>query len=93
MVTFLNLSCSGSFTFMIFYWWVGCFLLCILHRPGVANGAIGVGKVDSISQQTSLGMRSTIPRTDQDNNSLLNDRRDRPIGSDKERVNIRAVNK
>lgn len=62
-------------------------------RPGVANGAVGVGKVDSISQQTSLGMRSTIPRTDQDNNSLLNDRRDRPIGSDKERVNLRAVNK
>lgn len=78
---------------MISYWWVGWFLLCILYRPGVANGAVGVGKVDSISQQTSLGMRSTIPRTDQDNNSLLNDRRDRPIGSDKERVNLRAVNK
>lgn len=38
-------------------------------------------------------MRSSIPRTELDNSSLLNDRRDRPIGSDKERVNLRAVNK
>jgi hypothetical protein len=64
-----------------------------LYRPGVPNGAVGVGKSDGISQQTGLGMRSSIPRTDADNSSLTNDRRDRPIGSDKERVNIRAVNK
>ncbi|KAK9274643.1 hypothetical protein L1049_021894 [Liquidambar formosana] len=62
-------------------------------RPGVANGAIGIGKADSVSQQPGLGMRSSIPRTDQDNSSLLSDRRDRPNGSDKERVNLRAVNK
>ncbi|KAH9763159.1 hypothetical protein KPL70_001068 [Citrus sinensis] len=62
-------------------------------RPGVANGAVGVGKSDGISQQTGLGVRSSIPRTELDNSSLLNDRRDRPIGSDKERVNLRAVNK
>ncbi|KAG2718056.1 hypothetical protein I3843_03G200500 [Carya illinoinensis] len=62
-------------------------------RPGVLNGAVGVGKSDGILQQTGLGMRSSIPRTDPDFGSLTNDRRDRPIGSDKERLNLRAVNK
>ncbi|XP_044463715.1 uncharacterized protein LOC123194538 isoform X2 [Mangifera indica] len=62
-------------------------------RPGVANGAVGVGKTDGISQQTGLGVRASIPRTELDNNSILSDRRDRSIGSDKERVNLRAVNK
>lgn len=62
-------------------------------RPGVLNGAVGVGKSDGISQQTGLGMRSSIPRTDPENNSLTSDRRDRPIGSDKERVNVRTINK
>ncbi|KAG7984023.1 hypothetical protein I3843_04G136200 [Carya illinoinensis] len=62
-------------------------------RPPVLNGAVGVGKSDGISQQTGLGMRSSIPRTDPDYGSLMNDRRDRPLGSDKERVNARAVNK
>lgn len=46
-----------------------------------------------MSQQTGLGMRSSISRTDPDNSSLTNDKRDRPIGSDKERVNLRTVNK
>jgi hypothetical protein len=64
-----------------------------LYRPGVLNGAVGVGKSDGISQQTGLGMRSSIPRTDPENNSLTSDRRDRPIGSDKERVNVRNINK
>ncbi|KAF8401033.1 hypothetical protein HHK36_014336 [Tetracentron sinense] len=58
-------------------------------RIGPANAAIGVGRVDVISEQTGLGMRSSMPRTDQDNGSLLNDRRDRPVGS----VNLKAVNK
>ncbi|XP_050270171.1 uncharacterized protein LOC126714184 isoform X1 [Quercus robur] len=62
-------------------------------RPGVPNGVVGVGKSDGNSQQTGFGMRSSVPRTDADNSSLVNDRRDRPIGSDKERVNIRAINK
>ncbi|XP_044471639.1 uncharacterized protein LOC123200517 isoform X2 [Mangifera indica] len=62
-------------------------------RPGVANGAVGVGKSDGISQQTGLGARASIPKTELDNNSILNDRRDRSTGSDKERVNFRAVNK
>ncbi|XP_057968447.1 uncharacterized protein LOC131157978 [Malania oleifera] len=62
-------------------------------RPGVANGAVGVGKADGISQQICSGIRSSIPRTDQDNSSVLNDKRDRSVCSDKERVNVRAVNK
>ncbi|KAJ6923202.1 hypothetical protein NC652_016755 [Populus alba x Populus x berolinensis] len=62
-------------------------------RPGVSNGAVGVGKIDGISQPTGLSVRSMTPRTDLENSSLLNDRRERPLGSDKERVNIRAVTK
>ncbi|XP_058213593.1 uncharacterized protein LOC131325380 isoform X5 [Rhododendron vialii] len=63
-------------------------------RPGVANGAVGVGKADAVSQPTSLGMRSSMPKPDQDNSSILHDRRDRPAASsDKERVNVRTVNK
>ncbi|XP_057506435.1 uncharacterized protein LOC130789630 isoform X1 [Actinidia eriantha] len=62
-------------------------------RPGVVNGTVGVGKADGTSQPTSLGMRSSIPKVDQDNISLVHDRRDRPAASDKERVNLRAVNK
>ncbi|XP_027330390.1 uncharacterized protein LOC113846392 isoform X2 [Abrus precatorius] len=62
-------------------------------RSGVANGTVGAGKSDGISQQTGLGMRASTPRNDQDNNSLVNDRRGRPVSSDKERVNFRAVNK
>ncbi|KAK0571137.1 hypothetical protein LWI29_011630 [Acer saccharum] len=62
-------------------------------RPGVSNGAVGVGKSDGILLQTGLSARSSVPRTEPDNSSLLTDRRDRPVGSDKERVNLRAVNK
>ncbi|XP_060961109.1 uncharacterized protein LOC133031642 isoform X1 [Cannabis sativa] len=62
-------------------------------RPGLNSGVVGVGKSDVMSQQTGLGIRSSLPRTDPDNSSLINDKRDRHIGSDKERVNLRAVNK
>ncbi|XP_011003357.1 PREDICTED: LOW QUALITY PROTEIN: uncharacterized protein LOC105110124 [Populus euphratica] len=62
-------------------------------RPGVSNGAVGIGKIDGISQPTGLSVRSMTPRTDLENSSLLNDRRERPLGSDKERVNIRAGTK
>ncbi|KAJ9183788.1 hypothetical protein P3X46_007598 [Hevea brasiliensis] len=62
-------------------------------RPGVANGAVSIGKSDGISQSTGSSMRSSIPKADLDSSSLLNDRREGPVGSDKERVNIRAVNK
>lgn len=54
--------------------------------------AVGVGKSEGVSQQSTLGMRSSVPRGDPDSSSLLNDRRDRPT-SDKERVNLRTVNK
>ncbi|XVF35073.1 hypothetical protein REPUB_Repub18cG0113400 [Reevesia pubescens] len=62
-------------------------------RSGIANGSVGVGKSEGILQPTGLGPRSSVLRTDLDNSSLLNDRRDRPVASDKERVNLRAVNK
>ncbi|KAI9112624.1 hypothetical protein K1719_016547 [Acacia pycnantha] len=65
----------------------------IHQRLGVSNGTVGAGKSDGTSQQTGLGVRASTPRNDQDNSSLINDRRDRPINSDKERVNFRAVNK
>jgi hypothetical protein len=38
-------------------------------------------------------VRSITPRTDLDNGSLQIERREHPLGSDKERVNVRAVNK
>ncbi|XP_012450104.1 uncharacterized protein LOC105773044 isoform X1 [Gossypium raimondii] len=62
-------------------------------RSGIANGSVGVGKPEGISQQSGLGPRSSVPRTDPDTISLLNDRRDRTVASDKERVNLRASNK
>ncbi|KAI3852999.1 hypothetical protein MKW92_025290 [Papaver armeniacum] len=58
-------------------------------RSGPSNGAVGVGKLDVTSQQTGLGMRSTA-RSDQDNGSLVNDRRDRVAG---DKINVKAVNK
>ncbi|KAJ1439883.1 hypothetical protein SESBI_02105 [Sesbania bispinosa] len=62
-------------------------------RSGVSNGTVGAGKSDGISQQTGLGIRMSTPRNDLDNNSSVNDRRDRIVNSDKERVNFRGVNK
>ncbi|CAL1357524.1 unnamed protein product [Linum trigynum] len=57
-------------------------------RPGVASAG-GVGKPDIVSQSPGLGMRSSIP----ENGAVLNDRRERPVSSDKERANIKSVNK
>ncbi|KAG8487560.1 hypothetical protein CXB51_018505 [Gossypium anomalum] len=65
----------------------------IEFRSGISNGSAGVGKSEGISLPTGLGPRSSVPRTDLDNSSLRNDKRDRPVASDKERVNLRAVNK
>ncbi|CAL0304785.1 unnamed protein product [Lupinus luteus] len=62
-------------------------------RPVVSNGSTGVGKSDGISPQTGLGIRVSTPRSDQNNNSSTNDRRDRPVNSDKEKVNFRAITK
>ncbi|XP_010920810.2 LOW QUALITY PROTEIN: uncharacterized protein [Elaeis guineensis] len=58
-------------------------------RSRPASGASGVGKVDSASQHSGLGIRP-LARNDQDNNSLPNDRRER---LDKEGANLKAVNK
>lgn len=63
------------------------------YRPGVANGASGVGKSEGVAQQNGLGIRSSMSRTDLDGNSLVSDRRENSIVSDKERVNLRGVNK
>ncbi|OVA08397.1 hypothetical protein BVC80_209g129 [Macleaya cordata] len=61
-------------------------------RSGPSSGTVGIGKLDINCQQTGLSMRST-PRTDQDNSSLLNDRRDCFAGADKEKLNLKAINK
>ncbi|XP_043706101.1 uncharacterized protein LOC122655817 isoform X2 [Telopea speciosissima] len=62
-------------------------------RSTLANGAAGVGKVDVTSQQNGLGFRSSSTRTDQDNGFFPNDRKDRSVGSEKERLNLKAVNR
>ncbi|KAG9157443.1 hypothetical protein Leryth_010282 [Lithospermum erythrorhizon] len=60
-------------------------------RSGMVNGGMGVGKADGIPQES--GVRSTLSRTDCDNNMLLHDRRDYLTGSDKQMVNgINKVN-
>lgn len=56
------------------------------------NGAVPYGRSDSLSQQTGLAARSLLSR-DSDHNPLYNEKRERATGSDKERVNLRAVNK
>ncbi|KEH37497.1 plant/F27B13-30 protein [Medicago truncatula] len=62
-------------------------------RLGLPNGTAGAGKSDGISQQAGLGTRVSTPRNDTDSNSAVSDRRDRPLNSDKERMNFRAANK
>ncbi|XP_042508164.1 uncharacterized protein LOC122084150 [Macadamia integrifolia] len=57
-----------------------------------ANGAIG-GKVNVTSQQNGLGFRASSTRTDQDNGFFPNDRKDLPVGSEKERALLKAVNR
>lgn len=58
-------------------------------RPGVGNGSPGVGKAEAISQN-SFCARTSLPKADLDSSSR--DKKDRPI-SDKERINLKAVNK
>ncbi|GMH16532.1 hypothetical protein Nepgr_018373 [Nepenthes gracilis] len=62
-------------------------------RPGVGNGALGVGKPEGSLQQTGSGVRSSISRGEQENNSVLCDKKECSIASDKERINLKAVNK
>lgn len=61
-------------------------------RSGPVTAAIGVGKQDSISQQSSLETRP-FPRNDLGNGSLPIDRRDRPIFSEKDGTALKAANK
>ncbi|KAL0410459.1 UNVERIFIED_CONTAM: hypothetical protein Slati_3635600 [Sesamum latifolium] len=60
-------------------------------RSGTTNGGLGVGKSEA-TPQTSSGMRSSVSRTDSDNSSLLHERRERPSGQEKERLNLKATN-
>ncbi|KAJ0254215.1 hypothetical protein HA466_0107520 [Hirschfeldia incana] len=62
-------------------------------RQAAGNGATGYGRSGNLSQQTSLAGHSPLSRLDSDHNSLDIEKRERSIGSDKERVNLRAVNK
>ncbi|KAE8658163.1 Serine/arginine repetitive matrix protein 2 isoform 2 [Hibiscus syriacus] len=62
-------------------------------RSGIANGSVGVGKPEGISQQSGLGPRSSAPRNDPDASYLLKDRRDHHVALDKERMNLRVANK
>ncbi|XP_031380403.1 uncharacterized protein LOC116195384 [Punica granatum] len=62
-------------------------------RQGFANGALGVGKSEVISPQTGLSGRVASPKIDHDGGNLPGDRRDRPLNSDKERLNLKAANK
>lgn len=64
-----------------------------VFRPGVPSGTVGVGKADGILQPSGAGIRSSILKAEQDNSSHLHDRRDRPASVDKEKANLRAVNK
>ncbi|KAF8091668.1 hypothetical protein N665_0438s0001 [Sinapis alba] len=61
-------------------------------RHGAVNGAVPYGRSDSLSRQTGLAGAS-LPSRDSDHNSLYNEKRERAIASDKERVNLRAINK
>lgn len=62
-------------------------------RQSAGNGATGYGRSDSLSHQTSLAGHSPLARVDSDHNSLYSEKRERSIVSDKERVNLRGVNK
>ncbi|PIN19839.1 hypothetical protein CDL12_07461 [Handroanthus impetiginosus] len=61
-------------------------------RSSSASGGLGVVKAEATSQ-TSSGMRSSVSRTDSDNSSILHERRERLSGQEKERVNLKAVNR
>ncbi|XP_077231142.1 serine/arginine repetitive matrix protein isoform X2 [Tasmannia lanceolata] len=61
-------------------------------RSGPVTGAVGVEKLEVTSQQNGPGMCCT-PRSDQEMVSRPNDRRDRLVASDKERVTPKAVSK
>ncbi|CAN6452515.1 unnamed protein product [Victoria cruziana] len=59
-------------------------------RSGSANSIVGVNKLDSAAQSSGLNVRP-IARTDADSAPL--DRRDRLLGSDKEKVILKGISK
>ncbi|XP_013598527.1 PREDICTED: uncharacterized protein LOC106306446 isoform X4 [Brassica oleracea var. oleracea] len=63
-----------------------------MSRHGSVNGAVPYGRSDSLSRQTGLAGGS-LPSRDSDHSSLYSEKRERAIASDKERVNLRAINK
>ncbi|CAA7022255.1 unnamed protein product [Microthlaspi erraticum] len=62
-------------------------------RQTAGNGATVYGRSDNLSQQTSLAGQPPLSRVDSDHNHVYNEKKERSIGSDKERVNLRAPNK
>ncbi|CDY46707.1 BnaC07g42120D [Brassica napus] len=64
----------------------------VVCQHGAVNGAVPYGRSDSLSRQTGLAGGS-LPSRDSDHSSLYNEKRERAIASDKERVNLRAINK
>ncbi|CAF2163196.1 unnamed protein product [Brassica napus] len=64
-----------------------------MSRQAAANGTSGYSRSDNLAPQTSLAGHSPRPGLDSDHSSLYIEKRERSIGSDKERVNQRAVNK
>lgn len=61
-------------------------------RSGTPTGIAGIGKSDLNGQQNVIGFRS-MPRSDQDGNPLLTERRERVASLDKERLSFKASNK
>ncbi|GJV55341.1 hypothetical protein Tco_1456346 [Tanacetum coccineum] len=61
-------------------------------RLEAANGGTVSGKADVISKQTGIGVRSSVPRPEQENTSFFHDKRDQ-ISLEQERKNVRALNK
>ncbi|PWA87199.1 hypothetical protein CTI12_AA064260 [Artemisia annua] len=59
-------------------------------RLGAANGGTVSGKADV--KQTSIGMRSSVPRPELENASFFLDKRDQ-INLEQERTNVKAFNK
>ncbi|KAI4379556.1 hypothetical protein MLD38_005836 [Melastoma candidum] len=60
-------------------------------RPGVMNGALENGKTEGFVQQTGSSTRFSIPEAELDISSFSIDKKDRPVSSDKERDNNKAV--
>lgn len=65
--------------------------LHLFYRSGSSNALGGINKLDGSSQPGSSAR--AIPRNDVENVALLNDKRDRAAGLEKERVTTKGGNK